>query len=43
MKATGIVRRMDDLSRIQIQKRLTKQVYKSDTWSSVGMPFKLSD
>ena len=39
MKATGIVRRMDDLGRIQIPKELRKQVFNIDRWSSVGVPF----
>ena len=39
MKSTGIVRRMDDLGRIQIPKELRKQVFNIDRWSSVGVPF----
>ena len=39
MKATGIVRRIDDLGRIQIPKELRKQVFNIDRWSSVGVPF----
>ena len=39
MKATGIVRRMDDLGRIHIPKELRKQVFNIDGWSSVGVPF----
>ena len=39
MKATGIVRRMDDLGRIHIPKELRKQVCNIDGWSSVGVPF----
>ena len=39
MKATGIVRRMDDLGRIHIPKELRKQVFNIDRWSSVGVPF----
>ena len=39
MKATGIVRRMDDLGRIHIPKKLRKQVFNIDRWSSVGVPF----
>ena len=39
MKATGIIRRMDDLGRIQIPKELRKQVFNIDRWSSVGVPF----
>ena len=39
MKATGIVRRMDDLGRIQIPKELRKQVFNIGRWSSVGVPF----
>ena len=39
MKATGIVRRMDDLGRIQIPKELRKQVFNIDRWSSVGVQF----
>ena len=39
MESTGIVRRMDDLGRIQIPKELRKQVFNIDRWSSVGVPF----
>ena len=39
MKSTGIIRRMDDLGRIQIPKELRKQVFNIDRWSSVGVPF----
>ena len=39
MKATGIIRRMDDLGRIQIPKELRKQVFNIDRWSSVGVTF----
>lgn len=39
MKATGLIRRMDDLGRIQIPKELRKQVFNIDRWSSVGVPF----
>ena len=39
MKATGIVRRMDDLGRIHIPKELRKQVFGLEGWSSVGVPF----
>ena len=39
MKATGIIRRMDDLGRIQSPKELRKQVFNIDRWSSVGVPF----
>ena len=39
MKATGIVRRMDDLGRIVMPKGLRKQVFNIDRWSSVGVPF----
>ena len=39
MKATGIIKRMDDLGRIQIPKELRKQVFNIDKWSSVGVPF----
>lgn len=39
MKATGIIRRMDDLGRIQIPKELRKKVFNIDRWSSVGAPF----
>ena len=39
MKATSIIRRMDDLGRIQIPKELRKQVFNIDRWSSVGVPF----
>ena len=39
MKATGIIKRMDYLGRIQIPKELRKQVFNIDRWSSVGVPF----
>lgn len=39
MKSTSIIRRMDDLGRIQIPKELRKQVFNIDRWSSVGVPF----
>ena len=39
MKSTGIIRRMDDLWRIQIPKELRKQVFNIDRWSSVCVPF----
>ena len=39
MKATGIVKRMDDLGRIQIPKELRKQVFNIDGWNCVGVPF----
>ena len=39
MKATGIVRRMDDLGRIHIPKELIKQVFGLDGWE--GVPFEL--
>ena len=39
MESTGIVRRMDDLGRIQIPKELRKKVFNIDRWSSVGVPF----
>ena len=39
MKSTGIIRRMDDLGRIQIPKELRKKVFNIDRWSSVGVPF----
>ena len=39
MKSTGIIKRMDDLGRIQIPKELRKQVFNIDGWSSVGVPF----
>ena len=38
MKATGIVRRMDDLGRIQIPKELRKQVFGLKK-SEYGIPF----
>ena len=41
MKATSIIRRMDDLGRIQIPKELRKKVFNIDRWSSVGVPFEL--
>ena len=34
MKATGIVRRMDDLGRIHIPKELRKQVFGLEGWDS---------
>ena len=34
MKATGIIRRMDDLGRIQIPKELRKQVFGLEEWDS---------
>ena len=39
MKSTGIIKRMDDLGRIQIPKELRKQVFNIDRWNSVGVPF----
>ena len=39
MKATGIIKKMDDLGRIQIPKELRKQVFNIDRWSSIGVPF----
>ena len=39
MKSTGIIRRMDDLGRIQIPKELRKKVFNIDRWSSVGVSF----
>ena len=40
MKATGIVRRMDDLGRIHIPKELRKQVFGLEGWDScTGVPF----
>lgn len=39
MKATGIIKRMDDLGRIHIPKELRKQVFNIDRWSSVDVPF----
>ena len=42
MKATGIVRRMDDLGRIHIPKELRKQVFGLEGWDScTGVPFEL--
>ena len=41
MKTTGIIRRIDDLGRIQIPQELRKQVFGLDRWSSVGVPFEL--
>jgi len=41
MKSTGIIKRMDDLGRIQIPKELRKQVFNIDRWGSVGVPFEL--
>ena len=34
MKATGIIKRMDDLGRIHIQKELRKQVFGLEKWDS---------
>ena len=39
MKSTGIIKRMDDLGRIQIPIELRKQVFNIDRWNSVGVPF----
>ena len=39
MKTTDIIRRINDLGRIQIPKELRKQVFNIDRWSSVGVPF----
>lgn len=41
MKATGIVRRIDDLGRIQIPKELRKQVFKLNVndYRDYGIPF----
>lgn len=40
MKATGIIRRMDDLGRIVIPKELRKQVFGLEGWDScMGVPF----
>ena len=39
MESTGIIKRMDDLGRIQIPKELRKQVFNIDRWNSVGVPF----
>lgn len=42
MKSTGIIRRFDDLGRIQIPKELRKQVFNIDRWDScTGVPFEL--
>ena len=39
MKATGIVRRMDDLGRIVISRELRKQVFGLEGWDScTGVP-----
>ena len=40
MKATCIIKRMDDLGRIQIPKELRKQVFGLEGWDScTGVPF----
>lgn len=40
MKATGIIRRMDDFGRIVIPKELRKQVFGLEEWDScMGVPF----
>lgn len=39
MKATGLVRRMDDLGRIQIPKVIRKQVFGIGGWDYWGVPF----
>lgn len=41
MKATGIIRRMDDLGRIVIPKELRKQVFKLNIndYKDYGIPF----
>lgn len=39
IKSTGIIRRMDDLGRIQIPKELRKQVFGLEVWDSyTGVP-----
>ena len=42
MKATGIVRRMDDLGRIQIPKELRKQVFGLEGWDFLVRAFHLN-
>ncbi len=39
MKATGLVRRMDDLGRIQIPKVIRKRVFGLGEWNYWGVPF----
>ena len=39
MKATGLVRRMDDLGRIQIPKVIRNQMFGLEEWNSWGVPF----
>ena len=41
MKATGIVRRMDDLGRIVIPKEIRRQVFGIEGWNPCGIPFEL--
>lgn len=39
MKATGLVRRIDDLGRIQIPKVIKNQMFGLEEWNSWGVPF----
>lgn len=39
MKATGLVRRIDDLGRIQIPKEIRKQVFGIEEWNFWGVSF----
>lgn len=39
MKAIGLVRRIDDLGRIQIPKVIRNQMFGLEEWSSWGVPF----
>lgn len=39
MKATGLVRRIDDLGRIAIPKEIRRQVFGIGEWNSWGVPF----
>lgn len=39
MKATGLIRRIDDLGRIQIPKVIRKRVFGLTEWNSWGVPF----
>lgn len=39
MKATGLIRRIDDLGRIQIPKVIRNQMFGLEEWNSWGVPF----
>mgnify|MGYP000649158038 FL=1 len=39
MKETGLVRRIDDLGRIQIPKVIRNQMFGLEEWNSWGVPF----